>query len=88
MFNINLTKEAAKYYRKCDKKTKKLLNECFQMLMSVSFSENPNVKRLHGALEGLYRYRMGSLRLICSIDEENSKVIIVAIGSRGDIYKK
>jgi mRNA interferase RelE/StbE len=87
MFNINLTKEAAKYYRKCDKKTKRLLNECFQTLKE-SLSESPNVKRLHGELEGLYRYRMGSLRLICSIDEENSTVIIVAIGSRGDIYKQ
>lgn len=87
MYKIALTKEAAKYYGRCDKKTKKLLNGCFEQL-----KENPrdgvNIKKLHGELSGLNRYRVGNLRVVYSIEEAQIVVIVVAIGSRGDIYKK
>ncbi|MDO8685963.1 MAG: type II toxin-antitoxin system RelE/ParE family toxin [Clostridiales bacterium] len=86
MYKIVFTKEAAKYYKKCDEKAKRLLNESFKKL-----KENPhydaNIKRLHGELSGLFRYRAGSLRVVYSISENEVIVIIVAIGSRGDIYK-
>jgi len=63
MFKIVLTKEAAKYYQKSDKKTKRLLNECFEDLKASPLN-GPNIKRLHGELVGLYRYRVTSLRVI------------------------
>ena len=81
-----MTKEAAKYYQKSDQKTKRLLNECFQDL-KVNPLSGPNIKRLHGELAGLYRYRVASLRVVYSVEEEKITVVIVAIGSRGDIYK-
>lgn len=86
MFKIVLTNEAMKYYRKCDVKTKRLLNESFED-MKVTPMSGPNIKRLHGELNGLYRYRIASLRLVFKVEENESTVIIVAIGSRGDIYK-
>ena len=45
-----------------------------------------NSKRLHGQLEGLYRYRIGKFRMIFKIVTETSEVRILAIASRGDIY--
>jgi len=86
MFKIVLTKEAAKYYQKSDKRTKRLLNQCFEDLKASPLN-GPNIKRLHGELVGLYRYRVTCLRVIYSVKEENVIVVIVAIGSRGDIYK-
>lgn len=80
-----MTKEAAKYYQKSDNNIKRKLNKCFAV-----FKENPytdtNIKRLHGELTGLYRYRAGSLRIVYRIEEEKVTVIVIAIGSRGDIY--
>lgn len=86
MYKIKITKEAAKFYKKCDVKTKRQINECFNIL-----KENPNnhvnIKRLHGELSGLLRYRIGSIRIIFSINEEEVTVIILSIGNRGDVYK-
>ena len=43
--------------------------------------------RENGELEGLYRYRLGKFRMIFRIVEESHEVRIIAIASRGDIYK-
>jgi mRNA interferase RelE/StbE len=63
MYKILLTKEAVKFYKKGDKKTKKQLNECFEDLKNSPLSGS-NIKSLHGKLDGLYRYRVGSLRVV------------------------
>jgi len=46
-----------------------------------------HVKRLHGPLEGRFRYRVASLRVIYTVNREARRVIIEAIGSRGEIYR-
>ena len=86
MYKVLLTKEAVKYYQRSDKSTKKRLDSCFEALKNSPL-ENANVKRLVGELAGLYRYRSGNLRVIFKI-EEDKIIIVVAIGARGDIYKK
>ena len=35
---------------------------------------------------GLWRYRVGNYRILCRIDEEESSVLVVAVGHRKDIY--
>lgn len=86
MYKVLLTKDAAKYYQKCDINTKRKLSKCFEALKDDLYTDS-NIKRLHGELEGLFRYRAGSLRIVYIIEEEKITVIIIAIGSRGDIYK-
>ena len=86
MFKIVIAKEAVKFYKKADKKTKRLLNKCFEELKKSPFT-GANIKMLHGELEGMLRYRVGSLRVIYSIEELKVTVVVVAIGNRGDIYK-
>jgi len=87
MYKVLLTKEASKYYQKSDTNTKRKLNKCFEVLKEDPYSDS-NIKRLHGELTGLYCYRAGSIRIIYKVFEEQITVIIIAIGSRGDIYKK
>ena len=50
-------------------------------------SNGGSIKRLHGELDGFYRYRVGNLRVVYSIEESKVTVVIVGIGSRGDVYK-
>jgi mRNA-degrading endonuclease RelE of RelBE toxin-antitoxin system len=45
-------------------------------------------KRLRGELEGLFSLRVGSMRAVYEVDAERREVVVLAIGSRGDIYKK
>jgi len=86
MYKVLLTKEAVKYYRKSDTNTKQKLNKCFEILKENPYNDS-NIKRLHGELAGLFRYRAGSIRIIFKIEEEKVTVIVIAIGSKGDIYK-
>ena len=46
-----------------------------------------DIRKLHGEWEGFYRLRIGKIRVILSIDEENELINIYGIGYRGDIYK-
>jgi len=46
-----------------------------------------DIRKLHGEWEGFYRLRVGKIRVILSIDEENEIINIHDIGYRGDIYK-
>ena len=86
MYKILLTKEAVKYYQKSGATVKRKLNKCFEVLKEDPYNDC-NIKRLHGELAGLYRYRIGSLRVIYKIEDEKVTVIVISIGSRGDIYK-
>ena len=63
MFSIFLTREAAKFYQKTDMSTKGRLDKCFDALKTDPVN-GANVKRLHGELDGLYRYRIGQLRVV------------------------
>lgn len=84
MFEIRLSRRANRYYQRVDSNTAKRLNECFE-----DMSQNPfnalHVRPIHGR-RGLYRYRVGGLRVLFNVDGEARIVNIVAIGPRGDIY--
>lgn len=87
MYEIILSREAEKYYQKQDKDTKRRLNKCIDHLSQEPFS-GLNIKRLHGELEGKYRYKVGGIRIVYEIESKNMTVKIKAIRSRGDIYKR
>ncbi len=87
MYDVFISNEAEKYYKKLDKYTKKRVNKCIDAIRDNPFSRL-HIKRLHGKLEGKYRYATGNLRIVYDIDIENRTVKINAIRSRGDVYKK
>jgi len=48
---------------------------------------NGNIKVLQG-YENFYRLRVGDYRVIYRIDDNELIIIVLKIGSRGDIYKE
>lgn len=53
--------------------------------------ENPRTigKLLEGQeLGGLWRYRVGDYRVICSIEDDRLVVLVVEIGHRREIYRR
>jgi mRNA interferase RelE/StbE len=86
MFKIELSRKAAKFYQKADIVTLKRLNLAFLKLSEDPFRHH-NIKKLSGELEGSFRLRLGSIRIIYSADDKRKIVYIEVIGSRGDVYK-
>ncbi len=46
----------------------------------------PNIKKLKGGLSAFYRYRIGSFRLLYSIESDKTIVLMVTITDRKDAY--
>jgi mRNA interferase RelE/StbE len=80
---------AANYLRRLPRKQQEAIAEAFDHLRNVSpfRHTNPTVIRpLKGQYKGLWRYRVGDIRIIYTVDEEKRIIRIVAIDSRGDVY--
>lgn len=86
MYEILISHEAEKYYKKQDKDTKRRINKRIDSLGKEPLSGS-NIKRLHGKLEGKYRYRIGDIRIVYEVNTKNRTVEIKSIGGRGDVYK-
>lgn len=56
---------------------------------NIEGSTNPRAwgKPLEGELGTLWRYRVGSYRIIADIRDDVFTVIVVKAGKRGDVYK-
>ena len=48
--------------------------------------KNGNIKRLKGNLEGCYRLRLRTYRVIYEKRENELIILVLRIGSRGDVY--
>ncbi len=51
--------------------------------------ENPRNtgKALTGPFGGLWRYRVGDYRVICEIQDNALRVLVVQVGNRRDVYR-
>ena len=64
----------------------KISNYVYPQLIKNPFF-GPNIKKLKGEFEGIYRYRIGNFRLFYTIDSEKIIVFIINIEKRKDSYK-
>ena len=87
MYEIELSRKAAKFYQKADTITVRRLNAAFEHLAADPV-HHYNIKALTGDLQGSYRLRIGDIRIIYYIDDAVNIVFIEVIGFRGDVYKQ
>lgn len=87
MYEIELSRKAAKFYQIADAVTVRRLNAAFDHLAADPF-HHYNIKPLTGDLQGSYRLRVGDIRIIYSVDDAVKIVFIEVIGFRGDVYKQ
>ena len=87
-FRVELSSKARKFYAACPKDLAQRLKVCFEELESDPY-RGPNIKRLKTRpQERLYRYRIGEFRVIYEVFKKEIVVLIVKIGSRGDVYNR
>ena len=77
-------KSAVKFIAKLEKTSQVRIVTGLKGLLSIP--PEGDIKSLKGHT-GLYRLRIGSFRVIFTIDHQEQVIDIKAIGNRGDIYK-
>lgn len=86
MFKVELSREAQRFFNRCDKTVARKLVRCFQSLEKNPRGGN-NVKALKGPFRGSYRYRVGDLRVVYTINDQSVTVFVITIAKRGDVYE-
>jgi mRNA interferase RelE/StbE len=86
MYRVELSREAQRFYDRCDKPVARKLARCFEAL-ERNPREGNNVKALKGILAGSFRYRVGDLRVVYTINDDSVVVFVITIAKRSDVYE-
>lgn len=86
-WTIEYTASARTQLRKLDRRTARRI--VFFMNERVAGLDDPRTlgHALAGPLGKLWRYRVGNCRVICDIQDDVLRVLVVRIGSRDKVYR-
>lgn len=84
-WNVELTEKSARQLKKLDKSTQRRI---VSFLRELEGLDDPHTrgKALTGNLRGLWRYRVGDYRLVCSVEGDRLLVLVLSVGHRSEIY--
>jgi len=86
VYQVTLSQDAASFFESSDAKLQKRLDRAFAQL-ALSPYQHPNIKALKGSLSGYYRYRVGDYRIVYMIEEKVTRVCVITIAHRSQIYR-
>ena len=86
-WTIDYVDTAKEQLRKLDKQVARRIVNYMDERISVLGNPRSNGKALTGPLGGLWRYRVGDCRVICDIQDDSVRVLVVRIGNRREIYR-
>jgi mRNA interferase RelE/StbE len=86
MYRLVLSREAERFYHRCSTSAARKLARCFAALEREPRRGN-NVKPLKGRFTGAYRYRIGELRVVYTINDAAATVFVITIANRKDAYE-
>lgn len=88
MYSLIIYKKAAKFLKSRNSSTKGIIAKKLDLL-----KENPythpllDIKKLKG-VENVFRLRIGTIRIIYQVIEQELLILVISAGGRGDVYKK
>ncbi len=85
MFEVQLTRDAHKFYQAADAPLVSKLNRSFDQLRRNPY-KHPNIKRLKGPLAGYWRYRVGDWRVVYRVEKDNRIVVVILVAHRREAY--
>jgi mRNA interferase RelE/StbE len=83
---VEFDDSARKELRKLDKQSQKEILKYLRDRIAVDDDPKRFGKPLSYDKHGLWRYRVKDLRVICRIEEDESIVLVVRVGSRREVY--
>ena len=87
MFSVQFTRQAEHNLDRLGSEDRKRILAAVEELAQDPFSA-PQVTTLFHPRERLFRKRVGSLRIVFSVDMDNEIIFIVALGRRADVYRR
>lgn len=84
---IDYTDTAKEQLRKLDRPIARRVMDFMDERVSASENPRQSGKALTGSLSGLWRYRVGDVRVICAIEDGALRVLVVKIGNRREVYR-
>ncbi len=83
-WRIEFSKQAYKSYKALQKGYQKKIDKILNLLMN---KERIDIKPVEGE-KNIYRLRVGKYRILIKVYNKKRIILVVKIGTRGDIYKK
>jgi mRNA interferase RelE/StbE len=86
-WRVEFTDVALKSLKKLDKKIAAIIISYIEKNLTGQINPRATGRPLAGNNKGKWRYRIGSFRLLCKIEDYRVTIVVVQIGDRKDIYQ-
>lgn len=87
-WTIELSEQAVKQLKKLDKPVAKRITSFLgERLASLDDPRSIGEALKGSELGAFWKYRVGDYRLICNIDDDVLKVLVLRVGNRREVYK-
>jgi len=86
-WTIDYTNTAKTQLRKLDKQAARRILDFMDERVAGRDDPRSTGKALTGPLGGLWRYRIGDFRVICDIQDDALRILVLQLGNRRDVYR-
>lgn len=86
-WRIEYTDTARTQLRKLDRSTARRILDYMDHRVAVAEDPRRLGQSLTGPLGKLWRYRVGRFRVVCDLQDEAVRVLVVRIGRRDEVYR-
>ena len=86
MYKILIEKKATKFLSRLNSKSYRIISNSILQLAHFRQITNLDIKPLKGKFRNMLRFRVGSRRVLFTVEEKQKEIKIWIIEDRGDIY--
>ena len=88
VWRIEYAESVQKDVRKLDAQERKRIRDFIEVKVALLDDPRSLGKPLSGGLSGLWRYRVGSYRVIANIEDRDVRILVVKIAPRKEVYRQ
>jgi len=86
-WRVDFSDAAVKALKRIDRQAAQRIIQFIRERILASYNPRAHGKSLQGELRTYWRYRVGSYRLICHIEDDALRILVVRIAHRSHVYK-
>ena len=86
VYSVTYLRDATQVLARLPRNLAARVAEKIEDVATDPYGNHPNVTRLKGR-DG-YRLRVGNWRIIYDLDDKRRRVMVLAVGSRGQVYRR